>query len=105
MPGMDRQAPDQTPSGFPAGRDRDGGAGSAGSHAELAHYFFGVSAEAARAEFDPVERWEEFVEALWEQVDAGFGLTVDEGDFPDVPRAWFDRPDDSPLAAWEDERG
>jgi len=62
--------------------------------------FFKLVAEVARAQFDPAEHWDDFVQALWEQVDAGFGLTADEDD-PAMPRAWFDHPDDPAVVAWD----
>ena len=63
--------------------------------------FFKLVAEVARAQYDPAEDWDHFVQALWEQVDAGFGLTVnDEGDAA-VPRAWFDHPDDPAVVVWD----
>ena len=31
--------------------------------------FFALAAEAARTEFDPADRWDDFEQALWEQVD------------------------------------
>lgn len=63
--------------------------------------FFKLVAEVARAQFDPADEWDEFVQALWEQVDAGFGLTVDDEDDAAVPRAWFDHPDDPAVVAWD----
>ena len=63
--------------------------------------FFKLGAEVARAQFDPSEHWDEFVQALWEQVDAGFGLTVDDEDDAAVPRAWFDHPDDPAVVVWD----
>ena len=63
--------------------------------------FFKLVAEVARAQFDPAEQWEGFVHALWEQVDAGFGLTVDDDDDAAVPRAWFDHPDDPSVVVWD----
>ena len=62
--------------------------------------FFRLVAEVARGQFDPAEQWDEFVQALWEQVNAGFGLTAHEND-PAVPTAWFDHPDDPPVVAWD----
>ena len=62
--------------------------------------YFGFIAEVARAQFDPVEQWDDFVAALWEQVDAGFGLTADEDD-GGRPRPWFDFPDDPSFVAWD----
>lgn len=65
--------------------------------------FFKLGAEVARAQFDPAEQWPKFVQALWEQVDAGFGLTVDDEDDAAIPRAWFDHPDDPAVpTAWFD---
>lgn len=40
--------------------------------------FFELAVEATRAQFDPCTQHEEFIEALWCQLDAGFGLTSDE---------------------------
>lgn len=62
-----------------------------------------LSAEVARGEFDPSERWDEFVRALWEQVDAGFGLTPDDQEHADIPRAWFDHADDPDVVVWDRE--
>ncbi|MBA2316504.1 MAG: hypothetical protein H0V93_01790 [Euzebyales bacterium] len=59
----------------------------------------------ARGEFDPAERWDEFVQALWEQVDAGFGLTPDDEEHPDIPRAWFDHAHDPDVVVWDRESG
>lgn len=53
--------------------------------------FFTLAAEVARGQSDPASHWEQFVQALWEQVDAGFGLTADEEDV-EPPVAWFERP-------------
>ena len=63
--------------------------------------FFKLVAEVARAQFDPAVQWDEFVQALWEQVDAGFGLTVDEEDDATVPRVWFDHADDPAVVVWD----
>ena len=63
--------------------------------------FFKLVAEVARAQFDPSEHWDDFVQALWEQVDAGFGLTVDDEDDAAAPRAWFDHPDDPSVVVWD----
>jgi hypothetical protein len=63
--------------------------------------FFKLATEVARAQFDPAGQWDEFVEALWEQVDAGFGLTADDEDDPAVSRAWFDHPDDPAVVVWD----
>ncbi len=65
--------------------------------------YFALVAEVARAQFDPAEHWEEFVQALWEQVDAGYGLTADDEDEDEamVPRTWFDHPDDPAVVAWD----
>lgn len=63
--------------------------------------FFKLVAEVARGQFDPADRWEEFVQALWEQVDAGFGLSVDDEDDAAVPRTWFDHPDDPAVVVWD----
>ncbi len=67
--------------------------------------FFALAAEVARGEFDPTERWDEFVQTLWEQVDAGFGLTPDDEEHADIPRAWFDHADDPDVVVWERESG
>jgi hypothetical protein len=63
--------------------------------------FFSLAAAAARAQRDPATDWDGFVEALWHQVDAGFGLTEDVAEYPEVPRAWFDHRDDPPAMAWD----
>ena len=63
--------------------------------------FFKLVAEVARAQFEPAEHWDEFVQALWDQVDAAFGLTADNEDDPAVPMAWFDHPDDPAVVAWD----
>lgn len=63
--------------------------------------FFKLVAEVARAQFDPADDWDGFVQALWEQVDAGFGLTVDDEDDAAVPRAWFDHADDPAVVVWD----
>ena len=78
-----------------------GGAGASTSARE----FLSLAAAAARAQRDPARDWDGFVEALWHQVAAGFALTDDIEDYPEVPRAWFDHPDDPPVVAWgaEDE--
>lgn len=62
--------------------------------------FFRLAAEVARGQFDPTEQWDQFVQALWEQVNAGFGLTADEDD-PRVMAAWFDHPNDPAVVAWD----
>ena len=67
--------------------------------------FFKLGAEVARGQFDPAEHWDEFVQALWEQVDAGFGLTPDDEEHIDVPRAWFDHADDPDVVVWDREPG
>ena len=63
--------------------------------------FFKLVAEVVRAQFDPAEHWDQFVQALWEQMDAGFGLTVDDEDDAAVPRAWFHHPDDPAVVVWD----
>ena len=63
--------------------------------------FFKLVAEVARAQCDPREDWAGFVQALWEQVDAGFGLSVDDEDEAAVPRTWFDHPDDPAVVVWD----
>lgn len=66
--------------------------------------FFLLAAEVARGQFDPVTHWEEFLQALWEQVDAGFGLSVDEDSYLAVPSPWFDEPDDPDVVVWASRR-
>lgn len=66
--------------------------------------FFALAAEVARAQFDPSDHWDEFVSALWEQVDAGFGLTLSEDDQP-AARSWFDHPEDPSFVAWDQREG
>ena len=61
--------------------------------------FFALAAEIARTQFDPADEWNEFVRALWEQADAGFGLT--DGDNDAVATTWFDHPEDPPVVAWD----
>ena len=63
--------------------------------------FFKLVAEVARAQFDPAEHWDEFVQTLWAQVDAGFGLSVDDEDDAAAPRTWFDHPDDPAVVVWD----
>lgn len=63
--------------------------------------FFALAAEVARGQFDPAAQWDEFVQALWEQVDAGFGLSRDEEDLTGVPRAWFEEQGDPDVVVWE----
>ena len=63
--------------------------------------WFALSAAAARAQCNPATDWDRFVEALWHQVSAGFGLTDDVEEYPEVPRAWFDHPDDPPVVVWD----
>lgn len=65
--------------------------------------YFVLVAEIARTQFDPAERWDDFVRALWEQVDAGFGLTTDNED--ESVRPWFDHPDDPSFVAWDQREG
>jgi hypothetical protein len=62
--------------------------------------YFALVADVARAQFDPAEHWQEFVQALWEQVDAGYGLTADDDDAA-VSSTWFDHPDDPAVVAWD----
>ena len=57
--------------------------GTAGAAVPRAHEFFTLAAEAARAQFDPRGQWDDFVLALWYQVDAGFGLTDGAGERAD----------------------
>lgn len=79
--------------------------GSADVSATLMRRFFSLAAEAARAQHAPADRWDAFVEALWQQVDAGFGLSGDGEEFDDVPMAWFEHPDDPAVVVWEDSEG
>lgn len=64
--------------------------------------FFVLAAEVARGQFDPVVQWDEFVHALWEQVDAGFGISPDNERHLGIPRAWFEEPDDPAVVVWEE---
>lgn len=65
-----------------------------------ARQFFALAAEVARGQFDPSIEWEEFVQALWEQVDAGFGVTVDERD-SEPSREWFQEAADAEVVVWD----
>jgi hypothetical protein len=67
--------------------------------------FFALAAGVARVQFDPAEEWVGFLQALWEQLDAGFALTPDEMASLGVPEAWFDHPDDPSVVAWDRSRG
>lgn len=67
--------------------------------------FFALAAEVARVQFDPAEDWDGFLQALWEQLDAGFALTPDETMGLGVPDAWFDDPDDPSVVVWDRGRG
>lgn len=60
--------------------------------------FFALAAEVARGQSDPAVHWGEFVQALWEQLDAGFGLTADEDTKP--PLAWFEELGDAEIVVW-----
>lgn len=51
--------------------------------------FVSLAAEAARSQFDPTTQWEQFLEALWLQLNAGFGL-IDEDVNQLSEAAWFD---------------
>lgn len=64
-------------------------------------HFFALAAEVARAQFDPAAQWDEFVQALWEQVDTGFGLSRDE-DLAGAPQAWFEEPGDPDVVVWSE---
>jgi hypothetical protein len=66
--------------------------------------FFALAAGVARVQFDPAEEWDGFLQALWEQLDAGFALTPDETMGLGVPEAWFDHPDDPPVVVWDRNR-
>lgn len=63
--------------------------------------FFALAAEIGRSQFDPAEQWEEFVRAVWEQVDAGFGLSAADEDDDAIAKTWFDHPEDPPVVAWD----
>lgn len=63
--------------------------------------FFALAAEVARSQFEPTEHWDEFVQALWEQADAGFGLSAADAKDDAGETAWFDDPDDPPVVAWD----
>lgn len=65
--------------------------------------YFALASEVARGVFEPSERWNEFVHALWEQIDAGFGLTSDDQEHTHVPLAWFDHSDDPDVVVWDPE--
>lgn len=67
--------------------------------------FFALAAEVARAQFDPVLQWDDFLEALWEQAAAGFGLSPDDQDLTGGPRAWFEEPDDPDVVVWDEQPG
>lgn len=62
--------------------------------------FFALATEVARAQFDPSVQWREFVQALWEQADAGFSLTVDPEDV-EPPLAWFEEPGNAEVVVWD----
>lgn len=62
--------------------------------------FFALAAEVARGQFDPAIEWDGFLQALWEQVDAGFGLTTGEQD-SDLPLAWSDESGDGVVVVWD----
>lgn len=64
--------------------------------------FFVLAAEVARGQFDPVVQWDEFVQALWEQLDAGFGVSPDTEHHLDNPRAWFEEPGDPDVVVWDE---
>lgn len=63
-------------------------------------HFFALAAEIGRSQFDPTTHWDDFVRAVWEQIDAGFGLTAAE-DAGGVAEVWFDHPEDPPVVAWD----
>lgn len=62
--------------------------------------FFVLAAEVARGRFEPTVQWDEFVQALWEQVDAGFALTADEENL-ESPLVWFEEPGDEEVVVWD----